>query len=164
MGATPDTELSLCTAWMATDLAKVQAWTRMQEFGMAMLQIQPLLPFPHLSRTASSTTYIRKISTVANLMILPFTDNRLCLLKSFLFAIVLHLVSSTSCFYTLLSIQPSKNSYSSSLKKMLLINFPLLPGNQIYETLWNRYELFYIKEFSPPSPLALNFLLALEGE
>lgn len=136
MGATLDRELSLCTAWMATDLAKVQPWTRVQEFGMAMFQIQPLLPFPHLSRTASSTTYIRKISTVANLMMsLPFTDNRLCLLKSFLFAIVLHLVSSTSCFYTLLSIQPSKNSYSSNLKKMLLIHFPLLPGNQIYETL-----------------------------
>lgn len=124
-----------------------------------------LLPFPHLSMTASSTTYIRKISTVENLMMsLPFTDNRLCLLKSFLFAIVLHLVSSTSCFYTLLSIQPSKNSYSSSLKKMLLTHFPLLPGNQIYETLWNRYELFYIKEFFPPSPLALHFLSALEGE
>lgn len=103
---------------------------------MAMLRIQPLLPFPHLSMTASPTTYIRKISSVANLMTsLPFTDNRLCLLKSFLFAIVLHLVSSTSCFCTLLSVQPSKNSYSSSLKKMLLIHFPLLPENQIYETL-----------------------------
>lgn len=83
----------------------------MQKFGMAMLRIQLLLPFSHLSMIASSTTYIRKISTVVNLMMsLPFTDNRLCLLKSFLFAIVLHLVSSTNFFYTLLSIQLSKKA------------------------------------------------------
>lgn len=83
----------------------------MQAFGMAVLTIQPLLPFSHLSMTASSMTYIRKISSVVNLMMSsPFTDNRLCLLKSFLFAIVLHLVSSTSCFYILLSIQLSKKA------------------------------------------------------
>ena len=113
MDSTPDTALSLCTTWVATDLAKVQPrrQTFMQEFGMAMLRIQALLPFSHLSMTASSTTYIRKISTVVSLMMsLLFTDNRLCLLKSFLFAIVLHLVSSTSCFYTLLSIQLSKKA------------------------------------------------------
>lgn len=66
----PDTALSLCATWVATDLTKVQPQrrTRMQEFGMAMLRIQPLLPFSHLSMTASSMTYIKKISTVVNLM------------------------------------------------------------------------------------------------
>ena len=78
---------------------------------MAIVRIQPLLPFSHLSMTASSMTYIGKISTVVNLMMsLSFTDNRLCLLKSFLVAIVLHLVSRTSCFSTLLSIHPSKKA------------------------------------------------------
>lgn len=117
MGSTPDTEFSLCTAWMAPDLAKVQPWTRIQEFGKAMLRIRPLLPSPHLSMTASSTTYIRKISTVANLiMSLPFSDNRLCLLKSFLFAIVLHPVSSTSCFYILLSFSQAKTAIVAAWK------------------------------------------------
>lgn len=93
-----------------------------QEFGTAVLRIQLLLPSPHLSMTASSTTYIRKISTLANLiMSLPFTDNRLCLLKSFLFAIVLHPVSSTSCFYILLSFSQAKPAVAAWKKCFLFI-------------------------------------------
>lgn len=30
---------------------------------------------------------------------------------------------------------------------MLFIHFSPLPGNQIYETPWNKYELFYIAVF-----------------
>lgn len=58
VNSTPDTGLFLSTTWVATDLAKVQSWrwTCMQEFDMAVLRIQLLLSFLHLSMTASSTT------------------------------------------------------------------------------------------------------------
>lgn len=46
MGSTPDTELSLCTTWMAADLAKVQPRTRMQEFGMANVPDTAAASFP----------------------------------------------------------------------------------------------------------------------
>lgn len=120
MDSAPDTAVSLCATWVAMDPAKVQPQrlTCMQEFGAAMLRIQPLLAFSRVSMTASSTTYISKISTVVNLMMSsPFTDNRLCLLKVFLFAVGLHLVSSTSCFYRLLSLQLSKKAIVVAWKK-----------------------------------------------
>ena len=87
----------------------------MQKFSTALLRIQPLVLYLHLSMTASSMVYSRKISSVVKLMMsLPFTDYRLCLLKKFLFAIVLHLVSSSNCFLYTAFHSAEQESYSSS--------------------------------------------------
>lgn len=143
MVSSPDTELSLCTTWMATDPAKVHPRTRMLEFGTAMLRIQPLLPFPHRSMTASSTAYIRKISTVANLMMsLPFTDNRLCLLKSFLFAIVLHLVPALAVFIYFFPFSQARKTIVAAWKKRFLLIFLYCLGTRFmkhYETDMNYF-------------------------
>lgn len=99
-------------------------------------------------------------------MSLPFMDNRLCLLKHFLFAIVSHVVSSTSCFYTLLSTQLSKKTVvvawkkkKKNNKKCYLFIFLHCLGTRFMKQIGT--ILYY--RISPPPPQTLHFLLALEG-